>query len=90
MGERISGDILAPHLFEMAKHHNINFYFLGGKKGVAEQAVNKIIDAYPWVKIVGHQHGYFEDHKSYTIVDLINSSTANIVFVGLSSPKDEK
>jgi len=84
-GERISGDAIASQLYLMAKNNNIKLFLLGGEDDVAKQAANKIIDSYPWVKIVGYHHGYFEDKENSKIISLINESRANIVFVGLGS-----
>jgi len=86
MNERIGGDILSPHLYEMAKHRNIRFYFLGGKEGIAKQAANKITQAYPWLNIVGVHNGYFDQNENTHIIRQINQLSPNIVFVGLGAP----
>jgi len=86
VGERIGGDILAPYIYEMAKHRTIKFYFLGGKEGVAEQAANKITQAYPWLDIVGIHNGYFDQNENTHIIRRINQLCPNIVFVGLGAP----
>jgi N-acetylglucosaminyldiphosphoundecaprenol N-acetyl-beta-D-mannosaminyltransferase len=42
---------------------------------------------YPGLKIVGWHDGYFED--SNAVIEQINSSKANILFVAMGSPKQE-
>jgi exopolysaccharide biosynthesis WecB/TagA/CpsF family protein len=86
MGERIGGDVLAPHLYEMARRRSIKFYFLGGKENIAKQAANKIIQAYPWLNIVGVHNGYFDQNENTHIIRQINQLSPNIVFVGLGAP----
>ena len=49
--------------------------------------VNALKEKYPNIKIVGTINGYEKDNKK--IIDKINKSKADIIFVALGSPKQE-
>jgi N-acetylglucosaminyldiphosphoundecaprenol N-acetyl-beta-D-mannosaminyltransferase len=44
---------------------------------------------YPGIRIVGRQHGYVSEAEMPGVVDRINASRADILFVALGSPKQE-
>ena len=48
----------------------------------------KLLENYPGLDVAGHIDGYFSD--SQLVVDTINRSRANIVFVAMGSPKQEE
>jgi N-acetylglucosaminyldiphosphoundecaprenol N-acetyl-beta-D-mannosaminyltransferase len=48
------------------------------------------MEAYPSLNIAGVQHGYISEEEYRLLVDRINSSKADILFVGLGSPRQEK
>ena len=67
-------------------------FLFGGKEGIAEQLKQVLENGFPQVKIVGTYCPPFrqltreEDSK---ICEIINSSKADIVWVGLGAPKQE-
>jgi len=80
---------------EMVKYSNesdAKIFFLGGKPGVAEAARDKLLEAYPNAKFVGTNDGYFkkEGEESDAIVEKINASGADILYVCLGVPVQEK
>ena len=91
-GERVSGDLLAPRLYRLAREKEIKFYFLGGEKGKAEKAKETLKHSYPWLEIVGTHHGYFEiqGEESEGVVREIKERDPDVIFVGMGSPKEEK
>ena len=68
--ERVSGFDLANKLLECAAPMGKTLYLFGGKPGVAERAVEKIVELYPGIKIVGISDGYFDSEKEKSIVCL--------------------
>jgi N-acetylglucosaminyldiphosphoundecaprenol N-acetyl-beta-D-mannosaminyltransferase len=64
-------------------------FFFGGKPGVAERAAIALRQRYPGVAIVGTRDGYFSAGQSPTIAASILASGANVLLVGLGSPKQE-
>ena len=67
-------------------------FLLGGKPGVAETAREKIAEKYPGIKIVGVNDGYFkkEGDENAAVIEKINESGADVLFVCLGAPMQEK
>ena len=62
-------------------------FILGTKKEVLNSAVNNLKSKYVNSNIVGFYDGYFDNNEE--VIDLINSSRAEVLLVGLGSPKQE-
>lgn len=88
--ERVSGVDLVQKLFPLAERENWSFFFLGGKEGVAEEAARRTRKAFPRLRIVGCQHGYFKPEEEKEVVKKIRESKADILLVGMGIPKQEK
>ena len=69
---------------------NHKLFLFGGKPGVAEEAKKKLLEEYTDLNIVGTRNGYFKPEEEAEIVEEINNSGADIVFVCLSAPKQEQ
>lgn len=88
--ERVAGyDIACGVIDEIAKTGH-RLYLFGGKPGVAEQAQQNLKEKYPLLNIVGTHDGYFGPEDENTIIDDINASGADLLFVCLGAPKQEK
>ena len=87
---RAPGFDLALKLITNPDEYPFSFYFLGSKPGIAEIAANNITAEYPSAKIVGWHDGYFSDADEPEIIDEINNSGADILYVALGAPKAEK
>lgn len=87
--ERVTGYDLMLDLFKEAHHLNKKIYLLGSKQEVIEAAVDKITKDYPGIKLVGFHNGYF-DLGDETILHSVLNSKADMVFVGLGFPRQEK
>jgi N-acetylglucosaminyldiphosphoundecaprenol N-acetyl-beta-D-mannosaminyltransferase len=88
--ERVTGvDLIEPLVARSAERDDLRIYFFGGAPGVAERAAAALIGRHPGARIVGIRDGYFAPLQSATIAASIASSKANIVLVGLGSPKQE-
>ena len=62
-------------------------FILGTKQEILENAVNNLIKKYSTCNILGFYNGYFQDNNE--IIDLVNKSKAEVLLVGLGSPKQE-
>lgn len=86
--ERVTGiDLMESLLVHLSKTEK-SFFLLGAKEGHAKSAADNIEKKYSGIKCVGYHHGYFEDGDS-KIIDLINDSRPDVLFVGLGSPRQE-
>ncbi|MGM0441808.1 MAG: WecB/TagA/CpsF family glycosyltransferase [Elusimicrobiota bacterium] len=64
-------------------------FFLGGKKGVAKTAAQKLKKKFSNTKICGYHHGYFSDEQEKKIIENINRVRPQILFVGLNMKQQE-
>lgn len=68
-------------------------YFYGGKEGVPERLAAELRRQFPGLEVAGTHSPPFREpgaEEDAAIIDEINSSGADIVFVGLSTPKQER
>ena len=67
-------------------------YFLGGKPGVAEAARDKLLEEFPRLSFVGCRDGYFkkEGEENDGVIRAVNESGADVLFVCLGAPTQEK
>lgn len=91
-GERMLADCngtdLSPVLLKEAAKRGDKIFFLGGKGGVARRACENMRERIPGLKIVGWYHGYSKNDEE--VVERINASGADILFVAMGVPLQEK
>lgn len=81
-------DVLAAGLAHGRRH-----YFYGGAEGVPELLAQRLGERFPGLSVVGTYSPPFRpltDAESAGIVERINASGADVVWVGLSTPKQER
>ena len=90
--KRISGIDLADSILSLAQKRGLRVFLLGAEKGVAKKAEKNIKKRYPRLNICGTHHGYFNKDKknNKAILKKIEASRADILFVCMGSPKQEK
>lgn len=88
--ERAAGYDIACRVLEHIAHSGHRLFLFGGKPGVAEQAQEKLQRKYEFLNIVGTHNGYFSTEEEPAIVEEINRSGADLVFVCLGAPAQEK
>ncbi len=85
---KVPGVELGLRVLENAAKSGKGVFFLGAKPGVAELAASKLSEKLPGINFVGIRDGYFKDDRE--VIENINSSGAEILFVCLGAPKQEK
>ncbi|MBL8013504.1 MAG: WecB/TagA/CpsF family glycosyltransferase [Candidatus Omnitrophica bacterium] len=88
MKENCNGTDLSPKVLEKAEQLGKSVFFMGGKEGVSAKAADNAKKSFPRLKIVGDASGYFSDTQS--MIEKINNSGADILFVALGVPLQEK
>ena len=88
--ERAGGYDIACTLIERIADSGERLYLFGGKPQVAEKAAENLRAKYPFINIVGTRNGYFSPEEEDSIIADINDSGADILFVCLGSPMQEK
>jgi N-acetylglucosaminyldiphosphoundecaprenol N-acetyl-beta-D-mannosaminyltransferase len=78
-------------LCRLFEEKGLAVYFLGGREDVTRAAVDVLSKLYPRLRIAGWHHGYFvkEGRESQMVVEAINVSHPDVVFVGFGMPLQE-
>ena len=85
---KVAGIDFARNMLSVFARRGTKLYLLGSKPGVAEQAAEKMKELAPGLVICGTADGYFKDEGP--VIDKINESGAEALFVCLGAPKQEK
>lgn len=100
LGARLLGKRL-PHrtvltywvwdLCQLLELNGLSIYLLGGRNEVVTKAVQNLRDRFQNLKIAGFHHGYImkTGEESRRVVEEINNSEADILFVGFGMPLQE-
>lgn len=87
--EKVAGFELLKNLLMESDKKGYKIYFFGGKPGIADKAIHNVKKDYKNINFVGSRNGYFKDKDEQTIIDDINKSNADILFVALGAPRQE-
>ncbi len=90
--KRVCGADLVDALCSEGQSSKLRHYFYGGKPGVAETMIRNLEAKYPDLVVAGFHTPPFRsltEEEDAAVVEAINSSGAQIVWVGLSTPKQE-
>ena len=85
---RVPGCDFAAGLMERMAKTGGKLFLLGAKPGVAEEAAQKLTEKYPGLTICGTHDGYFKEDGP--VAEEVKASGADVVFVCLGAPKQEK
>ena len=86
--ERVPGIDFATGLLSELEQSGGRLFLLGAKPGVADQAAENLKKKYPKLTICGTNDGYFKD--SAPVVEKIKEAQADVAFVCLGAPKQER
>ena len=87
---RVPGVDLMRQVCRNATEKGHKVYVYGSREAVNKEAVERLRRIYPGILIVGRHHGYVSADGMANLIDEINSSGANILFVALGSPMQEQ
>lgn len=87
--ERYAGIDLFIDLCRLAQDLNKSVYLLGATDEVLHKTSDVLKTKFPDLKIVGLRNGYFSKHEEINIIESINASLCNFLFIGMPSPKKE-
>jgi N-acetylglucosaminyldiphosphoundecaprenol N-acetyl-beta-D-mannosaminyltransferase len=90
---RVYGPDLMLEVLSRGEPRGWRSFLYGGREGVVDSLRAKLVERFPDVQIVGTYTPPFREltpEEDEAVVALINSSGADIVWVGLSTPKQEK
>jgi exopolysaccharide biosynthesis WecB/TagA/CpsF family protein len=88
--QRVTGSDGVPKIAERAAREGWRLFFLGAAPGVADQAANILRQKHPDLQIVGIYGGSPAPEEEDAIVERINASGADILFVAYGAPNQDK
>ncbi|KYD16954.1 WecB/TagA/CpsF family glycosyltransferase [Saccharococcus caldoxylosilyticus] len=84
---RVTGIDMMERLIELSAKKGYRVFLFGAKEEVVKKAKENLEAKYPGLQIVGYSNGYVNDYDS--LIQKINESNADILFVALGSPRQE-
>jgi len=91
--ERVTGSDLLPELCRMAEKKSLKVFFLGGTPEVTPRAIENLLKRFPELQVAGMATPWIDlsdsECVSSDLVESINRTGANILFVGFGAPKQE-
>ena len=88
--ERVAGYDLMRKLLNEIADKDISIYFLGGKPGIIDSAVQNIREELPELNMAGFHHGYLDSDSKEMVIEEINNKKPDILLVGMGVPLQEK
>jgi exopolysaccharide biosynthesis WecB/TagA/CpsF family protein len=88
--ERVTGSDGVPLIAARAAQAGWRLFLLGAAEGVAARAAAVLRQRYPGVQIVGTYAGSPAPHEEDAIVERVNASGADILFVAYGAPEQDK
>jgi N-acetylglucosaminyldiphosphoundecaprenol N-acetyl-beta-D-mannosaminyltransferase len=76
-------------ILEIANKHSLKVSFIGATPSSMAIAEQKLKLAYPNVRFVGAQHGYFTDQERAQVIDSVVANSPDILFIGMGVIKQE-
>lgn len=90
---RVPGPDLMPEVFEMSAAKGYRHYFYGGKEDTLKKLESNLLERYPDLNIVGMYSPPFRpltEEEDIKIIEKINASRPDFIWVALGAPKQEK
>ena len=91
---KVSGSDLFPRLCEFSSNKHYRLFFLGGRAGAALKAADILQKRYTGIdeiNVYSPPHGFEHDmEENSKIVQMVQNSQSDILFVGLGAPKQEE
>lgn len=87
--ERVAGIDLFQRLLELADREHRSIALLGAQPDVLAALEDVIRRRFPGLRIACSHHGYFSPEEAGQIAADIRSSGADMLFIGMTSPKKE-
>lgn len=91
--ERTTGPSLMGEIFEISAKKGYRHYFYGSKEETLELLQKKLMEKYPEIQIAGMYSPPFRpltEEEDKVIIERINETKPDFVWVGLGAPKQEK
>jgi N-acetylglucosaminyldiphosphoundecaprenol N-acetyl-beta-D-mannosaminyltransferase len=87
--ERIAGIDLFERLLGEAARSGYRVYFLGARPDVLHRMLAEVARQFPGLIVAGARDGYYPSDESAEVAEQIRDSSADLLFLGMSSPRKE-
>jgi exopolysaccharide biosynthesis WecB/TagA/CpsF family protein len=87
--ERVAGIDLFEELLRLADREGHSVYLLGAQQHVLSSLERTIAVRFPGARLAGSRDGYFSDDEADAVAEEIRLSGADMLFLGMTSPKKE-
>jgi len=91
--QRVYGPDLMREMIAVSTRQGYRQFFYGGDVGVAEKLKETLIESFPGLRVTGTFCPPFREltpEEDQAAVDMINAARPDIVWIGLSTPKQER
>ncbi len=86
---RVPGSEFIYDICDLAAREGYGVFLYGASEGVNKASAEKLRKRYPNLSIVGRSNGYVKEEDMGELIEKINTSNAEILFLALGSPKQE-
>ncbi|MGG5460738.1 WecB/TagA/CpsF family glycosyltransferase [Clostridium sp. B9] len=86
---KITGVDLMDELLKISDEEELNIFFLGATDDTLLKLEKNIRRDFKGIKNITFNNGYFSESDNSRVIEKINESKSNILFVGMGSPKQE-
>ena len=87
--QRVPGVELMAEICSLAARKGYGVFIYGAREEVSAGAAEELARRYPGLRIVGRANGYVKEDGMPGLIDRINASGAEILFLALGSPRQE-
>ncbi len=88
--ERVAGVDIMTNLFALAEQKGYRPYLLGAEQTVLDAVDRRLAKDHPGLVVAGMHDGYFSPEDELKVVEAINASGADCLFVALPTPRKER
>ena len=88
--ERVTGIDLFERLVGEAAERSVPVFFVGAREASVRRIVEVFQRRFPNLRVAGYRNGYFEAGENDRVVAAIRESRAELLFVAMGSPAQEK
>ncbi len=89
VAERVAGFDLMHELLREGEKHGWKAYFLGAAPGVIEQAVQRLQQMYPGIRVAGYRDGFFGPEQDDEVIADIRDAEPDLLFVARSASNQD-
>ncbi|EFK09700.1 glycosyltransferase, WecB/TagA/CpsF family [delta proteobacterium NaphS2] len=87
--DRVPGSELIFDICNLAADKGYGVFLYGASEKVNSVSAEKLKERHPGLQIVGRSNGYVNEQEMEGLIEKINASEAEILFLALGSPKQE-